>query len=183
MMDAPVVLDQGDVVVNERTGATCVIGWVDRPKALAYTAGHCGATGDTFSKSSVPVGTFRTPYEGLPGANDWGRIVLDGRVKPGRNAISGERVARSVSPGDTVCRLERGGGARCATLRSLLIDGTLTTAPNFRGSPGESGSPVWSAAGFVGIYTGFFLDGLAAVVRLPLPDTPGLSSHRSSSHR
>ena len=50
---APVAtVDQGDLIYNEATGQECAVGWLHR--GYAFTAGQCGADGDTFREFTAP---------------------------------------------------------------------------------------------------------------------------------
>lgn len=168
------VIDQGVSVENVTTATTCLIAYADRSHDRLFTAGHCGATGDRFSFEGQEIGVFSTGFAGLPGAGDWGLIHLNERAAAGQNIVTGDRVAgdADLSPGTRVCRLAGDQAVACGPLEEQAAPGLLLASPHLRGFPGDSGGPVWSVDGFVGVYTGHWRDGTVAVVRIPADHLP-----------
>ena len=82
---APVAtVDQGDLMYNEATGQECAVGWLHR--GYAFTAGQCGADGDTFRDIDDNVlGSFETLYDPETRRNDFGWIKLNMDVAEGVN--------------------------------------------------------------------------------------------------
>lgn len=82
---APVAtVDQSDLIYNEATGQECAVGWLHR--GYAFTAGQCGADGDTFRDIDDNIlGSFETLYDPETRRNDFGWIKLDMDVAEGEN--------------------------------------------------------------------------------------------------
>lgn len=155
----------GDTAGND---TTCTAGYVDKRAGVILTAGHCGDDGDMVKDSRGRVIGQIQRHDG----NDVARVAVDGQLI-GVNRVSGRGFdhAKSVK-GDRVCM--RGAVSvmkRCGVV-SRERGSTVRVDRSMVGVHGDSGAPVWSERGFVGIYTGFTstVDGknvYATVERVP----------------
>lgn len=132
----PITVNQGDSIAIQRPDGsfgTCVIGYINHEKNIAYTAGHCAAedevqpldprtqTRDIITKgvtgadiytadASTHIGTVTRnglyEAEGFGNHNDWLEITLDPQTATlGENVYSHNRTVdhTAIHPGDTYC--------------------------------------------------------------------------------
>lgn len=163
------VIDQGISVENITTETTCMVAYADSNHDRLFTAGHCGAPGDSFSFDGHQIGVFSTEFTGLPGVGDWGLIQLNEHTVAGKNTVTGNSVTNEadLTPGTEICRLAVDQSVVCGLIGREAVQGLLLASPSLQGFPGDSGGPVWNADGFVGIYTGHWMNGTVALVRIP----------------
>ena len=159
---APVAtVDQGDLIYNETTGQECAVGWLH--SGYAFTAGQCGADGETFSDIDGNVlGSFETLYDPETRRNDFGWIKLDMDVAEGVNE-------RELSVQDIEKRWLEYAVADDGEWFGYYhgLDGTagVVEPEDGRGEP-ILGQPVYHwQLGMVGLYSGE-LDGYSLVTRL-----------------
>lgn len=162
---APAEAAQPGTIVNESTGQQCTIAYVNKQLSRAYTAGHCGSTGDRMSAFGTKT-TFTAA--GHRGEQDWGYVSVP-RIK----LLAFNQSAWSETPphtGDRVCYQSKRHAKRCGTVLTTS-DSIFTTTPAAAGVPGDSGSPAFANHKLAGIYTGIQVapgGGLEAVfIRLP----------------
>ena len=134
-----------------------------------FTAGHCGKTGDKFSFESHDIGVFQTEYSPENSFSDWGMIQLDSDIGVGGNLVTGDKIVDDIDlvSGTEMCRLAMNQSVSCGQVLVGPADGVVIGTPHLHGVPGDSGGPVWSGDKFVGIYTGYWLDGTVSIVRVP----------------
>ncbi|MDL0403230.1 hypothetical protein QQO25_09690 [Corynebacterium lehmanniae] len=156
---APVAtVDQGDLIYNETTGQECAVGWLH--DGYAFTAGQCGADGETFSDIDGNVlGSFETLYDPETRRNDFGWIKLDMDVAEGVNEY--EELAGDLPAGDWVST-----NGATPLYRYIGFDGATGVAANKLGEMAVLGQAVVTDTGEVaGIYTGW-QDSYSLVTRL-----------------
>lgn len=158
---APVAtVDQSDLIYNEATGQECAVGWLHR--GYAFTAGQCGADGDTFRDIDDNIlGSFETLYDPETRRNDFGWIKLDMDVAEGVNE-------RELSVQDIEKRWLKYAVADDEEWFGYYhgLDGTagVVEPEDGRGEP-ILGQPVYDwQLGMVGLYSGE-LDGYSLVTR------------------
>ena len=162
-------VNQGDMINN--LGYSCTVGYVDKINRRLYTAKHCFNDGETvYLKNGIrKVGTFHyvKPSETANGENveDFAYILLDSAMNAGSNSYSGDKLSQTWNSGDIIHNYSRNLGK--------VVNGTATndsdnptgyknrthrrknTDPNIPSSqPGDSGGPVWSDEGLVGVIKG-----------------------------
>lgn len=137
---APVAtVDQGDLIYNETTGQECAVGWLH--DGYAFTAGQCGADGETFSDIDGNVlGSFETLYDPETRRNDFGWIKLDMEVTEGDNEygeLAGDELESwrvSVDAGSS--------GSQSAI--NFGFDGSTRVASHQLKDAAVLGQPVWT---------------------------------------
>lgn len=145
---APVAtVDQGDLIYNEATGQECAVGWLH--DGYAFTAGQCGADGETFRDVDNNVlGSFETLYDPETRRNDFGWIKLDMDVAEGVNEY--EDLAGDLPASEWVATREAE-----HWYRYLGFDGATGVAANGLGEVAVLGQAVVTGTGEIaGIYTG-----------------------------
>ena len=158
---APVAtVDQGDLIYNETTGQECAVGWLHR--GYAFTAGQCGADGETFSDIDGNVlGSFETLYDPETRRNDFGWIKLDMDVAEGVNEY--EELAGDLPAGTRVS--VNNGPYAYRSAWYFGFDGATSVANDQFADVAVLGQAVRTDAGeLAGIYTGE-LDGYSLVTR------------------
>lgn len=139
-------------IPNDTVGkdTTCTAGYVDTRAGVILTAGHCGDDGDTVKDHRGRIiGTMQRRK-----GHDVARVIVDGKLS-GVNSASGRGFDHSESiKGKRVCMR----GAVSALMRCGVVHrqqgSTMRVDSSLAGVHGDSGAPVWSALGLVGIYTG-----------------------------
>ena len=155
---APVAtVNQGDLIYNEGTGQECAVGWLH--EGYAFTAGQCGADGETFSDIDGNVlGSFETLYDPETRRNDFGWIKLDMDVAEGVNEY--EELAGDLPGGEWVTTKDAQ-----YLYRYVGFDGATGVAGNGLSEVAVLGQAVVAEAGKItGIYSGE-LDGYSLVTR------------------
>ena len=153
-------INQGDRVRNQ-DWMTCTVGYVQ--PGSAYTAGHCGKTGDTMYNYNTDeqLGTLNTHYTHA-GGEDWAEIQLNDTTTAGENIYSGNQIVspENVEVGDTI-HSYGGKTGKQYTGTVTDTDGEQILATGEAGGlPGDSGGPFWiDGKGLVGVYTSYYTDG------------------------
>ena len=162
-------VNQGDMINN--LWNYCTVGYVDKMNRRLYTAKHCFDDGETvYLKNSIrKVGTshYVKPSENISGekVGDFAYILLDSSINAGSNIYSGDNLDQTWDTGETIHNYSR--------KIKKTVDGTMNTNsdvsnsygpktfkrenidPNIPSSQsGDSGGPVWSNEGLVGIIKG-----------------------------
>lgn len=170
---------QGMLVTNDSTGSECTIGWVTAGRA--YTAGHCGSTGDTMTINGATHGTFT--QEGTPSKliADRGYIEI-GNIPYSNPTTRDTTVApEDISPGETICITPRSNPkAQCGKVLRVVEEAVIAS-PAVAAQFGDSGSPAWiPGRGLVGLYNGVQrrADGSIAAVLITHPTAPFHRTHR-----
>lgn len=134
----------------------CTLGYVDPQTRIAYTAGHCRASGMVSDKSGTPIGTQGTFRDNTPDGmtidtnhqiTDWEVVhlfpsVAINNVLPGGKALVTDP---SVVPvrGMPVCHFGVVTGESCGTIESVN-NGWFTMANGVVSRKGDSGGPVYT---------------------------------------
>ena len=153
-------INQGDRVRNQEWD-TCTVGYVQT--GSAYTAGHCGKTGDTMFnfQTNEQIGTLNSHYS-YPGGEDWAEITLNDTTTAGENTYSGNQVVspEDIEVGDTI-HSYGGKTGQQYTGTVTRTDGHQVLATGEAGGlPGDSGGPAWiDGKGLVGVYSSYYTDG------------------------
>ena len=153
-------INQGDRVRNQEWD-TCTVGYVQT--GSAYTAGHCGKTGDTMFnfQTNEQIGTLNSHYS-YPGGEDWAEITLNDTATAGENTYSGNQVVspEDIEVGDTI-HSYGGKTGQQYTGTVTRTDGHQVLATGEAGGlPGDSGGPAWiDGKGLVGVYSSYYTDG------------------------
>lgn len=159
---APVAtVDQGDLIYNETTGQECAVGWLH--DGYAFTAGQCGADGETFSDIDGNVlGSFETLYDPETRRNDFGWIKLDMEVTEGDNEygeLAGDELESwrvSVDAGSS--------GSQSAI--NFGFDGSTRVASHQLKDAAVLGQPVWTEdRKLAGVYSGQ-MNGYSLITRV-----------------
>lgn len=162
-------VNQGDMIHNLES--ECTVGYVDKINRRLYTAKHCFGDGETvYLKNGVrKVGTFHyvKQSETSPGENvgDFAYILLDSAMKAGTNSYSGDSTSQEWHSDDKIYNYSRNlkdttsGNAKRDSTNPTYPSGPShmrrNTAPSIPSSqPGDSGGPVWSDNGFIGVIYG-----------------------------
>ena len=178
-------VNQGDMIHNLES--ECTVGYVDKINRRLYTAKHCFGDGETvYLKNGVrKVGTFHyvKQSETSPGENvgDFAYILLDSAMKAGTNSYSGDSMSQEWRSGDKIYNYSRnlkdttsGNAKRDSTNPTFPSDPShmrRNTDPSIPSSqPGDSGGPVWSDNGLVGVIYGHIGTELR-FTKLPSTDT------------
>lgn len=152
---------QPDVVVHpgmeiHQDKVLCTLGYVDPQTRVAFTAGHCRASGDVTDKGGTLIGTqvsFRdnTPDGTTVDTNhqiaDWEVIrILPGtpvnNVLPGGKVLVTDPAVLPVA-GMPVCHFGVVTGESCGTVDSVN-NGWFTMANGVVSRKGDSGGPVYT---------------------------------------
>ena len=153
-------INQGDRVRNQEW-MTCTVGYVQ--DGSAYTAGHCGKTGDTMFnfQTNEQIGTLDSHFS-YAGGEDWAEITLNDTTDAGENIYSGNQVVspEDIEVGDTI-HSYGGKTGQQYTGTVTRTDGHQVLATGEAGGlPGDSGGPAWiDGKGLVGVYSSYYTDG------------------------
>ena len=153
-------INQGDRVRNQEW-MTCTVGYVQ--DGSAYTAGHCGKTGDTMFnfQTNEQIGTLNSHFS-YAGGEDWAEITLNDTTDAGENIYSGNQVVspEDIEVGDTI-HSYGGKTGQQYTGTVTRTDGHQVLATGEAGGlPGDSGGPAWiDGKGLVGVYSSYYTDG------------------------
>jgi hypothetical protein len=134
----------------------CTLGYVDPQTRLAYTAGHCRASGMVSDKLGTPIGTQGTFRDNTPDGmtvdtnhqiTDWEVVhlfpnVAINNVLPGGKALVTDGAVVPV-PGMAVCHFGVVTGESCGTIESVN-NGWFTMANGVVSRKGDSGGPVYT---------------------------------------
>jgi hypothetical protein len=172
----PVTVFPGMEILQENR--MCTLGYVDPGQRIAYTAGHCRSGSNTVitDQNRNVIGHLATFRDDTPSGatvttdqvvTDYEAIALDVNIAAnnilpgGRPLVSGAAVAR---PGEAVCHFGVVTGETCGTVESVN-NGWFTMSHGVQSHPGDSGGPVYTAAGgqIVGIFNSVWGDLPAAV--------------------
>ena len=158
----PVAQAQPGVVVSpgmeiHQDTVLCTLGYVDPGTRLAYTAGHCRASGTVSDKFGTPIGTQGSFRDNTPDGmtvdtnhqiTDWEVIHLDNNVVINNVLPSGKVLLTdpAVVPvkGMPVCHFGVVTGESCGTIESVN-NGWFTMANGVVSRKGDSGGPVYTS--------------------------------------
>ena len=134
----------------------CTLGYVDPGTRIAYTAGHCRASGTVSDKFGTPIGTQGSFRDNTPDGmtvdtnhqiTDWEVIHLNQNVVINNVLPSGKALVTdpSVLPvkGMPVCHFGVVTGESCGTIESVN-NGWFTMANGVVSRKGDSGGPVYT---------------------------------------
>lgn len=135
----------------------CTLGYVDPQTRIAYTAGHCRASGTVSDRFGTPIGTQGTFRDNTPDGmtvdtnhqiTDWEVIHLHPGVMV-NNVLPGGKVlvtdpAVLPAKGMPVCHFGVVTGESCGTIESVN-NGWFTMANGVVSRKGDSGGPVYTA--------------------------------------
>ncbi|WP_425488861.1 hypothetical protein [Mycobacterium vicinigordonae] len=145
----------------------CTLGFVDIPRRVAYSAGHCRG-GMVYDKDNNPIGRVvasrdNTPtgstvatdqpiddYEAIALANN---VAMSNILPGGRGLVSSPGVV--AAPGQAVCHFGVTTGETCGTVESVN-NGWFTMSHGVQTQQGDSGGPVYLSSGGVGQIVGIF---------------------------
>ena len=160
-LGAPVAQAQPGVLVSpgmeiHQDSVLCTLGYVDPGTRIAYTAGHCRASGTVSDKFGTPIGTQGSFRDNTPDGmtvdtnhqiTDWEVIHLNQNVVINNVLPSGKALVTdpSVLPvkGMPVCHFGVGTGESCGTIESVN-NGWFTMANGVVSRKGDSGGPVYT---------------------------------------
>lgn len=175
----PLTVSQGDIFHTKRgekigdpegeesevITISCTVGYIDKKKRRAYTAGHCGITGTKVTDSEDRlIGIFhKNPkYNEKVYRNDQAYIQLENNVIPGKNYYSGDKVASldELNTGDTLCSYGSSSQKiHCGVLRTV-DERNIIGDDNSGGISGDSGGPAWvPGKGLVGLFSSTYYTG------------------------
>ncbi|WP_183472131.1 hypothetical protein [Mycolicibacterium iranicum] len=134
----------------------CTLGYVDPATRIAYTAGHCRASGTVSDRFGTPIGTQGTFRDNTPDGmtidtnhqiTDWEVIHLNPNVAV-NNVLPGGKVLvtdPAVLPvkGMPVCHFGVVTGESCGTIESVN-NGWFTMTNGVVSRKGDSGGPVYT---------------------------------------
>lgn len=134
----------------------CTLGYVDPQTRVAFTAGHCRASGPVADKNGNVIGTQGSFRDNTPDGTtidtnhqitDWLVVHLDNNVAI-NNVLPGGRVLvtdPSVLPvvGMPVCHFGVVTGESCGTIQAVN-NGWFTMANGVVSQKGDSGGPVYT---------------------------------------
>ena len=134
----------------------CTLGYVDPQTRIAYTAGHCRASGMVSDRFGTPIGTQGTFRDNTPDGmtvdtnhqiTDWEVIhlfptVAINNVLPGGKALVTDPAVVPVR-GMAVCHFGVVTGESCGTIESVN-NGWFTMANGVVSRKGDSGGPVYT---------------------------------------
>lgn len=175
----PITISQGDLfhtTRGEKVGdpqgkesnmitINCTIGYIDHNLHRAYTAGHCGLTGNnvTNDKGDIIGVFYKNPrYNEKTYRNDQAYIQLNKNIILGRNYYSGDNIVslQDVSTSDTLCSY--GSSSKeihCGNLRTV-DERNIVGDNNTGGIPGDSGGPAWIPnKGLIGVFSASYFKG------------------------
>ncbi len=135
----------------------CTLGYVDPQTRIAYTAGHCRASGTVSDKFGTPIGTQGTFRDNTPNGmtvdtnhqiTDWEVIhlnqdVMVNNVLPGGKVLVTDPGVLPVK-GMPVCHFGVVTGESCGTVESVN-NGWFTMANGVVSRKGDSGGPVYTS--------------------------------------
>ncbi|MBV5243493.1 S1 family peptidase [Mycolicibacterium sp. PAM1] len=160
-LGAPVAQAQPGVLVSpgmeiHQDSVLCTLGYVDPGTRIAYTAGHCRASGTVSDKFGTPIGTQGSFRDNTPDGmtvdtnhqiTDWEVIHLNQNVVINNVLPSGKALVTdpSVLPvkGMPVCHFGVVTGESCGTIESVN-NGWFTMANGVVSRKGDSGGPVYT---------------------------------------
>nr|ABP45892.1 conserved hypothetical protein [Mycolicibacterium gilvum PYR-GCK] len=160
-LGAPVAQAQPGVLVSpgmeiHQDSVLCTLGYVDPGTRIAYTAGHCRASGTVSDKFGTPIGTQGSFRDNTPDGmtvdtnhqiTDWEVIHLNQDVVINNVLPSGKALVTdpSVLPvkGMPVCHFGVVTGESCGTIESVN-NGWFTMANGVVSRKGDSGGPVYT---------------------------------------
>lgn len=134
----------------------CTLGYVDPQTRIAYTAGHCRASGTISDRFGTPIGTQGSFRDNTPDGmtvdtnhqiTDWEVIhlspnVVINNVLPGGKALVTDPAVVPVR-GMPVCHFGVVTGESCGTIESVN-NGWFTMANGVVSRKGDSGGPVYT---------------------------------------
>lgn len=134
----------------------CTLGWVDPQTRMAYTAGHCRASGTVTDKHGTVIGTQGVYRDNTPNGmtvdtnhqiTDWEVIhlapeVVVNNVVPGGKALVTDASVLPVK-GMPVCHFGVVTGESCGTIEAVN-NGWFTMANGVVSRKGDSGGPVYT---------------------------------------
>lgn len=134
----------------------CTLGYVDPTTRIAYTAGHCRASGTISDRFGTPIGTQGTFRDNTPDGmtvdtnhqiTDWEVIhlfpnVVINNVLPGGKALVTDPAVVPVR-GMPVCHFGVVTGESCGTIESVN-NGWFTMTNGVVSRKGDSGGPVYT---------------------------------------
>ncbi|PRC43643.1 hypothetical protein C6A85_000000104290 [Mycobacterium sp. ITM-2017-0098] len=134
----------------------CTLGYIDPQTRIAYTAGHCRASGTISDRFGTPIGTQGTFRDNTPDGmtvdtnhqiTDWEVIHLSpnvaiNNVLPGGKALVTDPAVVPVR-GMSVCHFGVVTGESCGTIESVN-NGWFTMANGVVSRKGDSGGPVYT---------------------------------------
>lgn len=137
----------------------CTLGYVDPARRVAFTAGHCRASGPVTDGDNHVIGYFATFRDNTPSGStvasdqlvaDYESIVLADDVAP-NNVLPGGRPLESVPgvaarPGEPVCHFGTVTGESCGIVESVN-NGWFTMGNGVVSQNGDSGGPVYVISG------------------------------------
>ncbi len=154
--DAGAVVSPG---MEIRQGATmCTLGFVDPVQRVAFSAGHCNASGPVTDRNGRFVGVVTTARDNTPDGTvvrvdqvitDYEIISLAAdatvnNVLPGGRALVAD-VAVPLAAGGQVCHFGIVTGESCGTIERVN-NGWFTMANGVVSQKGDSGGPVYTVA-------------------------------------
>lgn len=134
----------------------CTLGYVDPQTRIAYTAGHCRASGTVSDKFGTPIGTQGTFRDNTPDGmtvdtnhqiTDWEVIhlhpgVMINNVLPGGKVLVTDPAVLPTN-GMPVCHFGVVTGESCGTIESVN-NGWFTMTNGVVSRKGDSGGPVYT---------------------------------------
>ncbi|MGE2835876.1 hypothetical protein [Mycobacterium sp. SMC-4] len=134
----------------------CTLGWVDPQTRMAYTAGHCRASGTVTDKQGAVIGTQGVYRDNTPNGmtvdtnhqiTDWEVIhlapeVVVNNVLPGGKALVTD-AAVLPAKGMPVCHFGVVTGESCGTIEAVN-NGWFTMTNGVVSRKGDSGGPVYT---------------------------------------
>lgn len=134
----------------------CTLGWVDPQTRIAYTAGHCRASGTVTDKNGTFIGAQGHYRDNTPNGmtvdtnhqiTDWQVIhlapeVMVNNVLPGGRTLVTDPAVLPVK-GMPVCHFGVVTGESCGTVESVN-NGWFTMANGVVSRKGDSGGPVYT---------------------------------------
>lgn len=160
-LGAPAAQAQPGVLVSpgmeiHQDSVLCTLGYVDPGTRIAYTAGHCRASGTVSDKFGTPIGTQGSFRDNTPDGmtvdtnhqiTDWEVIHLNQNVVINNVLPSGKALVTdpAVLPvkGMPVCHFGVVTGESCGTIESVN-NGWFTMANGVVSRKGDSGGPVYT---------------------------------------
>lgn len=158
----------------------CTLGFVDIPRRMAFSAGHCRGGGMVYDKDNNPIGRVVASRDNTPTGStvatdqpidDYEAIALAGDVTMSNILPGGRGLVSSpggvAAPGQSVCHFGVTTGETCGTVESVN-NGWFTMSHGVQTQQGDSGGPVYLASGggagqIVGIFNSIWGDLPAAV--------------------
>jgi hypothetical protein len=152
----PAVLVFPGMEIHQDT-VLCTLGYVDPQTRIAYTAGHCRASGTISDRFGTPIGVQGTFRDNTPDGmtvdtnhqiTDWEVIHLSpnvaiNNVLPGGKALVTDPAVVPVN-GMPVCHFGVVTGESCGTIESVN-NGWFTMTNGVVSRKGDSGGPVYTS--------------------------------------